>query len=107
MQRDGAFPITPSSLSLRPPRTQQTGSGHVTIRSNLSSLKGPRPPLLCARLGLFSHSVVSDLPPRGLPASPSFTLPWSLLRLMSTESVTPPLCLILASLCGVGVWGRG
>ena len=48
----------------------------------------------------FSHSVLSDsLQPHGLTAahqaSPSFTISWSLLKLVSIESVTPSNHLIL------------
>ena len=49
---------------------------------------------------LFSRSVVSSLQPHGLqcarlPRSPSFTISWSLLKLMSIESLMPSNCLIL------------
>ena len=44
----------------------------------------------------FSHSVVSNsLPPRGCQASLSFTISWSLLKLVSIESVMPSNYLIL------------
>ena len=44
----------------------------------------------------FSHSVVSNsLQPRGCQASLSFTISWSLLKLVSIESVMPSNYLIL------------